>query len=413
MLTKKIKAGALQYVIIISTIILIILLGFLQLMALQKKVAIKNNLYKESILNVNNGFHQLSNINLPYNTITTQQLSENEKEKATFFKKKWGIYNIVHITSHVAKETFKKIGLIGYKTNKKKAIYLTSHNTPLILVGTSTIIGNADLPNKGVKKGNISGTSFYGKRLINGKINKSSTHLPALKEINFTKNEFLTGAIENINLNVNDNIIQSFFKNTLYYNSNTSIRLHNIVLKGNIIIESNRKIIVDKSAILEDIILIAPEIVVQTNVNGNFQMFASEKIHIQKNCTLNYPSSVVINTKKVNTKEESILIAENTTVKGIVLYKQNSTKKIKTNFSPQIKISKNTNIAGEVYCEGNLELLGNIKGCVYTNNFITKQFGSVYLNHIYNGNINALNLPEEYSGLNFNSKKQGVSKWLY
>lgn len=413
MLKKKLHAGALQYVLIISTIILIVLLTFVQLISLQKRISIKNNLYKESILNVSNGFFYLSNLNLAYNEKETRQLSENEQEKTTFLKKKWGAFDLMYVKATLHKESFEKVGLIGNTITKKRAIYLTDNNTPLVLVGNTTIIGDAYLPKSGVKRGNISGTSFYGNYLINGNIFKSTATLPSLKKTRFNKSNYVNDSIKNILLKENDNITQSFYKSTLYYQNNSSFTLANIILKGNIIVESNRKITIDKSAQLEDIIIIAPEIEVKPGVTGNFQLFATKKIHIQKNCTLHYPSAIILNNTVEKLSKESILIEQNNTINGIVVFDQKSTKKIKNNFVQQIKLNENATITGEVYCNGNLELLGAVIGEVYTKRFITKQFGSVYINHIYHGKINASSLPESYAGLGINSKKVGVSKWLY
>jgi hypothetical protein len=70
-------------------------------------------------------------------------------------------------------------------------------------------------------------------------------------------------------------------------------------------------------------------------------------------------------------------------------------------------------VIGEVYCNQNTELKGAVIGSVFTNNFIANQFGSVYQNHLYHGQISIDQLPEAYVGLLFNNSKQGIAKWLY
>ena len=70
---------------------------------------------------------------------------------------------------------------------------------------------------------------------------------------------------------------QSFTDETLVNTNNGHLFLSNITLKGNIILHSSTKIIVSSSAILEDIILIAPEVEIKSNVKGSFQVFFFQK----------------------------------------------------------------------------------------------------------------------------------------
>jgi hypothetical protein len=70
-------------------------------------------------------------------------------------------------------------------------------------------------------------------------------------------------------------------------------------------------------------------------------------------------------------------------------------------------------IKGEVYCNTNIELKGTVFGTVYTSNFIAKQSGSVYQNHLYNATIVVDSLSQKYVGLPFSNSKKGVLKWLY
>ena len=187
-------------------------------------------------------------------------------------------------------------------------------------------------------------------------------------------------------------------------------------MAGNIIVYSKKSIYVEKSSRLEDIILIAPEIEIESDFEGNFQVFATKKIKIQKKCKLNYPSALVLIDKdeiKHNSKEDNgIFIDENSDIRGMILY-ENESKINRSNFKPQVVISENTNLIGEVYCNQNLELLGSVYGSVFANNFITKQFGSVYVNHIYNGVINSNELPNQYCGLPIGDNKLKIAKWLY
>ena len=105
-----------------------------------------------------------------------------------------------------------------------------------------------------------------------------------------------------------------------------------------------------------------------------------------------------------------IEIQSNTEIRGVIGFLSDNEK---NNYKPQIIIDENTVIAGEVYCNQNIELKGMVKGSVFTKGFIANEYGSVYQNHIYNGNIISTNFPKEYGGLTIENSTKSVAKWLY
>ncbi|WP_442267065.1 hypothetical protein ACSIGC_05030 [Tenacibaculum sp. ZS6-P6] len=413
-LNKKVKAGALQYVLVIAIIIFIILFAFIQLVSLQQKLSVKKSLYQKAILQADNGFRYLSIKNIKENTVEKVKFSENEQEEVVIEQKYWGIFDRVIVTSKVNKEIIKKVALLGNEVKNRKAIYLVDNNTSLVLVGNSKIVGTSYLSHRGVKSGNIAGHSFYGTSLIQGETRRSSTNLPKnerLKKI--SERFFINKEIEpNLELNSELKIVQSFYNETLYYRDYQTIQLEEISLKGNIVITSDTKIIVKKTAVLEDVILIAPEIEIQSGFKGNVQAFSTKRIHIEESVKLKYPSALIMTYKNQKIEnEDGIFIDTKSDVKGVIVFLKSDLKE--KSFWPQIKIKDKVQIIGEIYCEGNIELLGNVTGEVYTDNFVALQSGSKYINHIYNGNINTNNLVDQYVGLGVQTKEKSIAKWLY
>ena len=180
---------------------------------------------------------------------------------------------------------------------------------------------------------------------------------------------------------------------------------------GNIVLISDSEIQVSASTKLNHVILIAPKIYIQQGFKGNLQAFASEQLTVSSQTKLTYPSSLsLINLKKE--KEEAniqLLIKSKADVRGVVLYHGDSRK---NSYKTQLKIEQKATVTGEVYCNKNLELNGNVNGYVHTNNFITKQFGSVYMNHIFNGVIDSKSISEHYAGLLMNNGELNVAQWI-
>jgi hypothetical protein len=183
-------------------------------------------------------------------------------------------------------------------------------------------------------------------------------------------------------------------------------------------VSSKTAITVEASANLEDIILIAPKIRIEKNTTGNFQAMARKSIEVGAGCTLHYPTALILlnesdtSVETLNQEEEvkeEIHISKNTLVKGMVVYcSDNNTSTYKT----QIQIDDSAVVQGEVYCTKNLALQGSVFGSVYTDYFIVKKSGGVYINHLYNGIINANKLPIQCVGLLIENQSNSVAKWL-
>jgi len=420
-LLKKIKAGALQYVLVISVIIAIIISAFISLVYLQQRMNIKHQFTKEAIAAVQLGFESLKHQKTPYDLKTPVHFYDNEIAVSTLIKKHWGIFDLAIVNSKVKNEFFQKIGLLGVQHSKREALYLKDNNNALVLVGKTKITGTVALPKQGVKSGNIAGVSFYGNPLINGSRKASSSSLPQIQNIEFVKDfyqNYLTNEMKSIELEDGVKIHQSFTNTTELYTATKPILLKNISLSGNIVVSSKTAIIVEASANLEDIILIAPKIKIEKNTTGNFQALARKSIEVASGCTLNYPTALILlnendtSVQVFNGEEqtkEQIHVSKNTLVKGMVVYcSDNNTSPYKT----QIQIDDSAVIKGEVYCSKNLALQGSVFGSVYTNHFIVKKSGGVYVNHLFNGTINVKKLPIQYVGLLINNESNSVAKWL-
>lgn len=417
---EKIKAGALQYVMVVSVIIAILIFAFISLIYLQQRISSKHGFAKEAIANTQMAFEYLKGNTLSYNKETILKFSDHQEAITTIFKKHWGIFDLAIVQSNMKNEFFQKIGLLGTQNSKREALFLKDNNQSLVLVGKTRITGNVSIPKEGVKSGNIAGTSYYGSRLIYGNQKVSSTQLPPIKNIKYVKDFY-----DNYN---NDSLIkfelvgglkiqQSFTKKTLLFEAFNAITLANMALRGHILVVSKTSITVAASAILEDVILIAPKIIIANNVKGNFQAIAAKNIEVGMDCKLRYPTAFVLiekgnsipDNKQQQKEENKIAIKSNTFLKGVLVYESES---IAANYNAQISIQENAIITGEVYCNKNLELLGSVYGTIYTNNFIVKKSGGIYSNHIYNGIVNATKIPQQYVGLQINQASNAVAKWL-
>lgn len=427
-LKLKIKSGALQFTVFIAVLIALLLAGLVLYaytfiyMKEQSKGAIENiqiaDIGMQSLL-------EQKELNTDTATIDYRD-KENQIIKTHLSQ--WGAFQKGITTTQFRKKKFTKTAIIGSLiiTDKSPTLYLQETHNALTVVGSTKIQGMAYLPKQGVSSGYIAGNSYYGSQLIYGKIEKSTSELPKpekafLDAINFYLKEYKINRQEDyINLNSGIKITNSFKEKTKGYYSENPITIENKILSGNMIIKSETSIKIRKTALLNDIILIAPIIEIEDETKGCFQAIASRKIIMGKRCNLSYPSALLLFQDNKNTISENqsynslpdnqIFIDTESIIKGSIIYLQ--TKEI-ADFQTQIVLEKDSKIKGQVYCNGNFEIRGTISGSVYTKQFTANQAGSIFVNHVYNATIENENVPHLYGGIILEQEPKTVLKWLY
>lgn len=425
-LNLKLKSGALQFTVFVAVLIALLLSALILYaytfiyMKEQSKGAIENI--------------QLSEIGIAYlleqqefnaDTVSVDfQKNENQSVKVNLSG--WGIFEKAFVVSQFRKKIFKKTAIIGTLINSEDSptLFLQETQNPLTIVGKTTIKGNVFLPTQGVKAGYIAGNSYYGNQLIYGSVKNSTTALPklnsrTLESVSFYLRDYKPLKPEDyINLESNQRIAVSFKENTKGSYSKNAIVLQNREITGNVIIKSDTLIRVKNTAILKDMILIAPNFEIEDGVVGNFQVIASKRITVGKMCKLNYPSALVLYQDNKTSPslvtstifENKIFIDSGSIIRGSVLYFQ--TKEI-SDFQTQIVLEKDSRIKGQVFCNGNFELRGTVSGSVYTKQFMANQAGSIFVNHIYDGVIENENIPAVYGGILLENEPKTIMKWLY
>ena len=203
----------------------------------------------------------------------------------------------------------------------------------------------------------------------------------------------------------------SIFFNS-FYNVTKEVYLKsivsNVIFKGNFVLRAKDSIRVQKSAILEDVILIAPKITFEEGFKGTVQAFATKEIELEQKVSLNYPSVVCVFNENKN--ESLIKIKQDCKVTGAVVLFGNTMETINRN---NIEIDQNGLIFGDIYCSGRLCLKSKIFGSVYTNRFFYKTASSTYDNTIADIEINTTKKPPYFISIPLfeNTKKNyGILK---
>jgi len=419
-----IKAGALLYAMFLVIVISIISSSFILINYYNNSYAIgaikQEQLFKDVSSGINYGLVLHQDIEL--NNQQVLNLFDDDQHPVILNKKAWGAFYRLTAEAKWRNKSVSKTALIGanFNNNEKTALYLSDQNKPLSLTGQTNIVGNCYIPAAGVKRAYIEGKSFSGKKLINGQKQNSSKTLPPINErliqANYTHFSTLVSAQDSIVeydlVMEQDSILNSFKNKTLVLYSPHSINLSNKVVEGNIIVKSDRNIVIESSAKINNIICYAKGIIIETQSQISAQFFVQDSMIIEDNCQLNYPSVVALLGKGNATHSKKITIGKDVVVKGSVfLFNENYNR----NNQSIISIDENSEIMGQVYSSELLELKGaSITGGAFCKNFLLKTPSSTYQNHLMDVTIDRLALSEHFVGVALTEEinHHQIIKWL-
>ncbi|WP_394748236.1 hypothetical protein [Spongiimicrobium salis] len=418
---RKVRAGALQFVLFIGAVIAVLLLTFVLLSHSHSLFGKQTQRLVQLVKGADMGLSVALKSPLPLGDTIPLPSHGNEAIVLKGVREYWGVYEKIAINARTEAHHFDKVALVGNGiTEDFPALYLEDNERPMIIVGGAKITGDAFLPKQGIRTGNISGNSYYHSNLVYGRQRQSGKKLPPLnKELQRylqdvgrpTPGSTTTDA----NVLSSGAILQQSFKESTLFIFGSTINLSRVRLSGNIVVSASRKIIVDPSAVLEDVLLSAPEIEIKDRVRGKFQAIARQHISIGTQCELEYPSALVVTAERptVQGLQRPLLhMKPNAHVRGALVVLGNFEEQ---RFYPQLKMEEKASLVGELYCEQNLELKGSVIGRVNTAAFMALENGSIYQNHLYQGTIDRSLLPSQYAGLLYesNTPNKTVSKWLY
>ncbi len=410
-----------QFAILVATIIAILLASFLTLTQTHRFFNTQSKILGNVIDSANAGIRYSFEKEHP---IGDSISLENDMYKTSIKQTSWGGFLKVQSTASAKTKNFSKMALTGHTMARPElALHLSGDKLPLVLVGNTTIEGDAYVSDLGVKAGIISGHYFNSNELVKGSIGSGKGELPELDPIWL---DAIRNILEYVPYDpkvimereaINKN---SFFDPTRFVYDENRIVLNETYI-GNIVIKSGTEIVVAPSAHLTDVTLVAPKITIEEGFMGSASFIASEKITVAENVRLEYPSSLVLVDSEVDEQipvpkgEEPIFIADGSTVTGTVIFLDEREEKelVNMNSSTHIAITPKGSIKGYVYCQGNVELMGTVMGSVYAERFLAREFGSVYINHIYNGRILSRDLESGFGGLPFKESDKTIIKWLY
>jgi hypothetical protein len=406
------KAGALLYAIIVSFIIGVIAAAAILLNYYLSLNVLDFRLIQRASTSFNSGvsYFLSSSWTGQESSLQPLKLFEDQQDTILASSEYWGLFQLINLEAANRAYSIKKAFLIGCPQGES-ALYLTDRDKPLSLCGNTLLKGTVYLPKAGVRRAYIEGRGFTRNELVEGLSRESGSRLPEVSRVLLDwsgklSSDFSRDSVADI-ARAGDSLVNSFFSRKITLLCSGKATIASGIIKGKVVLMGGKELYINAGCTLEDVIVIAEKITIGDGFQGSGQFFASDSILIGKNCKLRYPSSIAV-VKKAGASPY-IGIDEGSVVSGCVAGLVEN-----TGIAPlRIRIGKDAQVNGTVYCPGFTELRGRVNGSVYTDAFILTASG-IYENHLLDAEINSSSLPASFAGpfLFAGKKEKKVVKWL-
>ncbi|MFT4800253.1 MAG: hypothetical protein ACI93N_000011 [Flavobacteriaceae bacterium] len=400
------RAGALLYAVFISGITTILSAAIILLYFYSEQYSLELSNQNKLVDNVNSAI-QLG-ITKPYGEYVIDLYGE-EKDSVIINKRSWGVFDLVVAKSFWKNSEYTKAALIGEYIDNEPTLLLNDNNKSLYVCGNTYVSGDVLLPKSGVKRAYIEGKSYASESLIYGKVSQSEKFLPPFDadKIKELKQQVISAWEDERTIDINDvkdTLSNSFIKQSILIFDDEEIVIENIKISGNIVVQSSSAIVIGASCFLENVILIAPKVSFESGFKGVVQVIASDTVLLSDSVVLNYPSSICL---LGDATFPFVQLNPYSLIKGIVFV---DNKHLTRGYSPNISIEKKAEIYGQVYCNGAVELKGNIKGSSYVDRFVLKTTSSYYENHLLDVSITRDGFSPSFLGIDIfsNKNKKGI-----
>ncbi len=385
-----IRAAALSYAIVFVLVVGMLCSSILIISSAQKKVEIhftsQEHVLFDSYAAIQFGKNELENNE-------SIQLIHPSNDTSNISKKSWGFFSILQ-TITFNKHAKKIRHALCFESSKDRhpSIYLPGNYGGLKIAGETFLEGKSIIPNASLELTYLPNTNRTLKELIKGETEKADLYLPALKK------EFQNLDVKSIYANLkpipffNKDTAVAFNDKTLYIRSLDGLIL-NKKYSGNIVFQSFDSIYITSKSHIENCILIAPKVVFEEGFTGSVQVFATNKIILQKNVHLTYPSFLFLNENANSLSDKNrIEVNEEAQIIGGILM---TTQSFDQRNMMQLKTAEKSVVGGLIYCTGEAEIRGTVIGSIYTNRFYLDYGGSVYTNHLVNAFISSKKIPKQ------------------
>ncbi|MDR1347620.1 MAG: hypothetical protein LBJ63_04200 [Prevotellaceae bacterium] len=397
------KANTLPLAMIISTVMLLVVMGILVLWEIDFLHFSRQNFMKQQQADIKSAITYYAN----YPSIIEENLDSSfvllydsvASSQMLIERERWGLYELVSASSANRKAHQTCIAGLDSVSSDNTAFYYQENKSTLTVTGRTDFEGQISLPAKGIIYGQINSIFFNGKKIENSRI-KISRELPgAENNIKGYIDSLLVLQTVGETVSSDSSMHVDFYNSDIKYLSVNSSETASFSLKGKIILTGN-EITVSSDSRLTDIIIVADKVTVSSNFEGSLQIFSRDTVIAGENVKMNYPSGIF--------SKKYIKIGNGTQINGYVVV--DSDDKIDTRRANYIQ-SRTAKVRGLLYVRGASQLQGTVSGNAYLARAVFYSPRGYYNDMIYDATV-LENREMAYPFWFNNSQKRQIIKWI-
>lgn len=409
-LSIKVKAGALQFTIAFSLLVLMLVLSFLVFHELKGKELTNMRMHTRLMTDIRSAVLVMEE--------SPQLFSQ---DSASFYLaapafsdsvgvtvKEWGLYHLVRLQSRFRHISRKKNFLFTDDIRKNKlrpSLYFSDPHRYLSL-GGKTFLGNDSwLPAYGVRKAYVNGIGYYRDSLVHGRSHQAEDKLPALQEkLNDQYSRLLAGItgpdsiVDLAAISPADTVFNSFSNKRLIIRCPEEAVLEKITFRGNIVLWG-KQIEIRNTVRIKTCLILAESVKIEDKFSGSGQFIAREVISAGDSCVFDAPTLFYAQS---GSPAAGIHLGEGCLFRGDIILPQPHSEGTES-----LTVGEGTKMTGQVYCNGIVSLKGTLFGSLFCKGFVHRTTNGIYNNYLLNVCIDYGRLPKEYGGVTLTEKENG------
>lgn len=413
----RVPAGVLQLTLGISVVIAVLCASMILLVHYTGLRQLEAKIKSDLADNATSGIHYLvaNRDQTEFHQPLVTDLFNEGIDSVRLERRPWGLFELLISDAFRGKHHLQKAALVAPLPGNlaEVSVYMPENNSQVYLAGDARLEGDVMLPERGLATGYVDGRGFEGRTLLNGNFKKSGYHMPELDTlllglIKPLLNQASGGYLLYAPGSFRQASFVPFSSDTTYFYSQADQLEVSDTLRGNILVHSLTKVLIQPGAYLDDVLVVAPEIEVQAGFVGRAQLFAQKLITIGEGSRLNYPSSLVL----FGPGQDSLIrVQAGAVVEGIVVIQGIDQY---TEGSGVFRIEREGMFHGFAYVNGASDIQGNVRGHLTTRRLQALVKSTYYSSHIVDGSISSParspHMPASF--LWGNGKQLAIARWI-
>lgn len=347
------NAAALPMVIAVSIILLILLLGLLSLWGQETQYLKKLQRYRQAQADIRS-------ISALYRYYPDREeilagegccLYDTIPESRVFLRREpWGFYELVHFTT--ADSLLSVCCLMGTEPDVEQTLFIADKHAATTLAGVTNLQGTLRLPQNGIIYGRMSSDFFRGNMIPQQSILRSDKQLPqSLRNIQTRSDSMAKNVASWMSPEFMDSLTVSFRISPTVGIRMDRAMISNCNIRGRIILLGD-ELQIDSTCLMENVIIMARKITVNSDSRIAAQLFASDTVLIGPRACLEYPSGICAG--------RFVELGERSEVNGYVVVRDAPSQ---TKVQPNYRQARTARLRGLLRVEGIAQLQGIVSGC--------------------------------------------------